>query len=752
MDLQLKTIVNVYEDHGSPDRIPAILEAIPRKLTDLYRFLLKRLVNEDDNSDRAERAKRAFQWILYSERPLTIGELEDAISVSPNQKSWRPPSVLNRTRLARLCGNLINYDETSGTLSLAHRTVGAFLLEGTCAREIPQLSIEEATAQEYLSDICLTYLSFTDFHKAISRTSDTTNLTAISQPVRLIGSMAPSSIRPWALSAANSRRARKTPKQPFDLVNALRTELSSHQAKPINSRFPLLEYCKIFWVEHSHYIDLHDDNRITTLKKTISGTLLPNGWVPWASTDDELPALGMLFWVVGHVHRALFRVWHSFRTSDERAYWSIFWKKEGSKLFASACTFADYEQLEMILRAKRRVDLERPAQSEVLEQLVSAALSGNLGVAHRLLLENPWINSIAPRFGKTALQAAAERGHFEVVELLLHNEADVNAPVAITEGRTALQAAAGGGHLTIVEILLQKGALVNASAAGIESGRTALQAAAEGGHLAVVERLLQEKAYVNAPAAITEGRTALQAAAEAGHLAVVRRLLQAKADVNAPPGLGNGTTALQAAAKGGHLEVVDRLLKAGALVNRPPWDDGRTALQWAANEGHLEVVERLLQANADVDAEPTHESPYSDTQARTALQAASENGHIAVVERLLQANSNVNALPARWNGRTALQAAAENGHFEVVEMLLRKNANVNAEVAPHQGCTALLAAAKEGHLEVVDRLLKAGAVINAISSEGGMTALQAAREEGHTEIVERLLKGREKNHELFFRQ
>ena len=53
----------------------------------------------------------------------------------------------------------------------------------------------------------------------------------------------------------------------------------------------------------------------------------------------------------------------------------------------------------------------------------------------------------AEPYGRTALQAAAERGHPEIVNELLAANADVNAAVAIHEfGLMVLQAAAGGGR------------------------------------------------------------------------------------------------------------------------------------------------------------------------------------------------------------------------------------------------------------------------------------------------------------------
>ena len=60
--------------------------------------------------------------------------------------------------------------------------------------------------------------------------------------------------------------------------------------------------------------------------------------------------------------------------------------------------------------------------------------------------------------GRTALQAAAEGGHKEVVQMLLAAHAEANALASKDSGRTALQAAAGGGHKEIVEVFLATGA------------------------------------------------------------------------------------------------------------------------------------------------------------------------------------------------------------------------------------------------------------------------------------------------------
>jgi ankyrin repeat protein len=74
-----------------------------------------------------------------------------------------------------------------------------------------------------------------------------------------------------------------------------------------------------------------------------------------------------------------------------------------------------------------------------------------------------------------ALVACAGRGSTDGVENLLAAGARTDDR---WHGRTALQAAAEGGHIDVVNRLLTAKAEVNAAAAG-DGGRTALQAAAE---------------------------------------------------------------------------------------------------------------------------------------------------------------------------------------------------------------------------------------------------------------------------------
>lgn len=251
--------------------------------------------------------------------------------------------------------------------------------------------------------------------------------------------------------------------------------------------------------------------------------------------------------------------------------------------------------------------------------LQAACMQGHEAVVKCLLAAGADIHFCGGNnFQRTGLQIACGQGNERVVRLLLEASSEVNMSpatnhgiriltrsqqegrsppkayaVARYNGRTALQAASERGHLTIVKLLLDRGAEVNAPPSPV-AGRTALQAAARGGFGAIVQLLLSLGAQVNAPSARYKGITALQGACLQGNSEIVELLLRSGADVHASGGGYDGDgTALHAAAEKGHLEVVKRLIGAGADVNATSNRRGQTPLQGALAGGHELVVEYL---------------------------------------------------------------------------------------------------------------------------------------------------------------
>jgi hypothetical protein len=138
--------------------------------------------------------------------------------------------------------------------------------------------------------------------------------------------------------------------------------------------------------------------------------------------------------------------------------------------------------------------------------LHEAALNGKLEKAKELIKAHPELVFNQSSYGsQTPLHLAVEYGHKEVAELLLANNANIEAKAY--GGMTPLLSAVFGGHKDLVELLLAHKADVNLND---DVRRTPLHMAAENGYTDIAALLLAHKADVNAKN--RDGRTPLRIA------------------------------------------------------------------------------------------------------------------------------------------------------------------------------------------------------------------------------------------------
>jgi len=199
--------------------------------------------------------------------------------------------------------------------------------------------------------------------------------------------------------------------------------------------------------------------------------------------------------------------------------------------------------------------LSSPAFSD---EIHDAAAKDDLAKVQALLKDNPDLALGKDSNGETPLHLAAFNGHRDVAEVLLANNANVDAKD--NHGNTPLHWAAANGHKDVAELLLANNAAVNAKGNG---GATPLHAAVFKGYKDVVQLLLASKADVNAKA--DDGTTPLLSAVMGHKEDVVELLLANNAEVNARN--NNGATPLYIAAYHGYEDLAERLLASGADVN-----------------------------------------------------------------------------------------------------------------------------------------------------------------------------------------
>ncbi|KAI1053810.1 hypothetical protein LB507_007482 [Fusarium sp. FIESC RH6] len=255
--------------------------------------------------------------------------------------------------------------------------------------------------------------------------------------------------------------------------------------------------------------------------------------------------------------------------------------------------------------------------------LYLALSRGNQAVADLLLSRGAAIAAL-PEHLNSPLYKAAVSGQVDLVQLLLHDNAD-----AAKDGYAALETAINNLHLKVVETLFKairsdgfvtktplhvaakRGSspvikvLLNAGAdemAKDSRGQIALFYAAEHGHDSAVD-LLSGKDYSQLTCVDNCRRMPMHYACVRGQLDVVSlilfRLPNTKLMLDARDHWGS--TPLSLAAREGHVDIV-RILLATKLVDKNSSDDlGRTVEWWATQQGYSEIL-TLITGTGDQQA------------------------------------------------------------------------------------------------------------------------------------------------------
>ncbi|KAI9740236.1 MAG: hypothetical protein M1834_004814 [Cirrosporium novae-zelandiae] len=157
VDLIIKAICDSCEDDQSLGRIPELLSQLPKDVMGLYSRALKKVLGTGDQKE-IEVAKKAFQWIIFARRPMSIGELEEAAAITTDQRSWKELSVRfpSPSRLSKICGNLVTFDEAEKTVSLAHHTVQSFFSDYAHMPPISKFHFQPDEIDSYFGDTCIT--------------------------------------------------------------------------------------------------------------------------------------------------------------------------------------------------------------------------------------------------------------------------------------------------------------------------------------------------------------------------------------------------------------------------------------------------------------------------------------------------------------------------------------------------------------------------------------------------------------------
>ncbi|XP_071041937.1 serine/threonine-protein phosphatase 6 regulatory ankyrin repeat subunit B-like [Parasteatoda tepidariorum] len=299
------------------------------------------------------------------------------------------------------------------------------------------------------------------------------------------------------------------------------------------------------------------------------------------------------------------------------------------------------------------------------------------------------------KYNQTALHIAAEKGFFDVVEILLHHKATINV---------------GQFH----ETPLYK-AVIN------DKAKTA-------------DLLLQNVQDINS-IRHASGKTLLHVAADLGHKSMVEYLLCKGTDVNSVS--DTRVTPLHKSAYAGHLEIVSLLISNGAIVNAKDSADN-IPLHFAAFNGQSSTAEILLTHGADFNA--------FNKEKLSPLHRAILNGHINVLKSFIEHGASIEDVERR--GFPVFEYAIPHNNLELINILIENGMSIN--IRDPNGCTPLHQSIRNGSVNISLKLIEWGADINSVD-KFNLTPLSLSIKLGYFEIVDKLLSEQANIHSVDYK-
>ncbi|KAM4733686.1 ankyrin repeat domain-containing protein 27 isoform 2-T2 [Anableps anableps] len=360
----------------------------------------------------------------------------------------------------------------------------------------------------------------------------------------------------------------------------------------------------------------------------------------------------------------------------------------------------------------------------------------------------------------TPLHLACQRGYQGVSLLLLHYK--TNTEAQDNNGNTPLHLACMYGHEDCVKALVYYDVQTCRLDLQNDKGDTALHIAARWGYEGIIQVLLENGASTQI---LNKNKESPLQCALNSKILMLLKLTQNShqrsrndspscsplaSDCSSRRSSISSTSSMSSEAKPEAERVrhreVEKLLRAVAdgdvemMRYLLEWTDGEEDEGELRSESHL--CHPLCQCP---NCAPAQKLPVQlagalgvnscNADGFTPLHVAALHGHSSLAALLIRHGANVNVRTGQ--NATPLHLACQNSHVQVVRFLLECNAKLNKK--DHYGNTPLIHACLCGNLETASILLQSNALVNVANVQGN-TALHEAVRGGHQAVVELLLR------------
>lgn len=601
-------------DKTSSKMVKKALNMLPKgsKALDLaYHGAMQRV--EDQLEDERFIAKQLLGWLTYSERLMTVEEVQHALAIEPGTSDFDEDNLGDVDEILGFCAGLVIIDEETQIIRLVHYTTQEYF-----KRNGDRIL---ASAQQDIAVSCLTYLLYETFEDGWfygSEQKEDSKRNKIAKRLRY-----------WHVSIDECRCQAQT--------------------------YPFLEYAAWYWAAHVRVCEQQnvkelmmvlckDDRKVSSAGQVVMLVMAEDyneyysqfKSISATKSGSPLSAMHVIAYL-GYEELISELLNHGFEADakDSTHRTPLWWAAmQGHEAVVSLLLSRSHVNVNnrclIYINDNDRVSCETP--------LNIAALFGKHQIVKLLIQREDVDVNLPDGFGESPLSRAVKLGYSTIVELLLMRR-DIEVNSRDRNGNTPLLHAAKSGQQSVVRQLLeQKDIQLNS----VDSyGLSPLALAASAGYEDIVEALLCHS-DIDVNTKDIAGRTPLWKAVLHGHGAIVELLLShTNVEVNLKD--VRDQAALRIAAQSGDVSIVKLLLRCVNIDVNSKDIKGRTPLHEAARRGDEEIVTMLL-GHLGIEISP------KDQTGKTPLAYAIIN-HRAAAIKVFQSERNAwkfYAQPSRY--------------------------------------------------------------------------------------------------------
>ncbi|WAO86305.1 NACHT domain-containing protein [Fusarium falciforme] len=149
---------------GTNDReIRESIQEIPTDLPTTFDRALNRIAKRRNQKIASE----IFGWTTAARQPLTLTQLQEALSVKVGQHNLHPDGLISgMDRITVWCENLVCVEETDNTVHFSHHSIREYLLKPESG-DLKDFHVNLEEFDHHVGEVCITYLHLENLKTAL---------------------------------------------------------------------------------------------------------------------------------------------------------------------------------------------------------------------------------------------------------------------------------------------------------------------------------------------------------------------------------------------------------------------------------------------------------------------------------------------------------------------------------------------------------------------------------------------------------